>query len=58
MCYYYVLNSVVYQAPDIYALVQSRLVSVVDPLRDALGKTLDSLRFVNLLVISFFTQIT
>ncbi|KAH7730902.1 DEAH protein [Aphelenchoides avenae] len=45
MCYYYVLNSVVYQAPDIYALVQSRLVSVVDPLRDALGKTLDSLRF-------------
>lgn len=44
LCYYYVLNGVVYQAPDVYTLMQSRLVGVVDPLREALSKTLESLR--------------
>lgn len=36
LCYYYVVNGTVYQCPDIYTFVQSKLIGAVDPLRRAL----------------------
>ncbi|VDM47382.1 unnamed protein product [Toxocara canis] len=36
LCYYYVVNGTVYQCPDLYTFVQSRLIGAVDPLRRAL----------------------
>lgn len=45
LCYYYVLNGVVYQCPDMYTLVQNRLASAVDPLKNALNQSLEYLRF-------------
>ncbi|VDK57515.1 unnamed protein product [Anisakis simplex] len=36
LCYYYIVNGTVYQCPDLYTFVQSRLIGVVDPLRRAL----------------------
>jgi len=44
LAYYYVLNGVVYQAPDLYTVCQSRMVAAVEPLKKALGQTLEFLR--------------
>lgn len=44
LCYYYVLNGVIYQAPDLYTNIQSRLVGAVEPLKKALQQTLEMSR--------------
>lgn len=36
LAYYYIVNGTVYQCPDIYTYIQSKLISIVDPLRQAL----------------------
>lgn len=36
LCYYYIMDGIVYQCPDIYTLFQSRLTQAVNPLREAL----------------------
>ena len=36
LCYYYIMDGVVYQCPDVYTLMQSRLTQAVNPLKDAL----------------------
>ncbi|KAI6190455.1 Mediator of RNA polymerase II transcription subunit 6 [Aphelenchoides bicaudatus] len=45
LCYYYVLNGIIYQAPDLYSCVQSRLVGAVEPLKKALQQVLEMSRF-------------
>lgn len=45
LCYYYVLDGNVYQAPDLHTLVQSRLVGALEPLRQAMAETIKCLRF-------------
>lgn len=36
LCYYYVMDGTVYQCPDMYTFIQSRLAQTVNPLREAL----------------------
>lgn len=36
LCYYYIINGTVYQCPDLYTFVQSKLIGIVHPLRQAL----------------------
>lgn len=45
LCYYYVVNGTVYQCPDIYTFVQSKLIGAVDPLRRALEQARQFSRF-------------
>jgi hypothetical protein len=40
-----VLDGTVYQAPDLHTLLNSRLISIMDPLKSAFTETLDMLRF-------------
>uniref|UniRef100_A0A0N4ZRE7 Mediator of RNA polymerase II transcription subunit 6 n=1 Tax=Parastrongyloides trichosuri TaxID=131310 RepID=A0A0N4ZRE7_PARTI len=44
-CYYYVMNGVVYQCPDMYSSIQSRLVSALHPMKKALTEVIDLCRF-------------
>ncbi|KAI6198394.1 Mediator of RNA polymerase II transcription subunit 6 [Aphelenchoides fujianensis] len=44
LCYYYVLNGIVYQAPDLYSVVNSRLIGAVEPLKTALSSVVDMLQ--------------
>jgi mediator of RNA polymerase II transcription subunit 6 len=39
------LNGIIYQAPDLYTNIQSRLVGAVEPLKKALQQTLEMSRF-------------
>lgn len=36
LCYYYIVNGTVYQCPDLYTFIQSKLIGIVHPLRQAL----------------------
>ncbi|CAD5226245.1 unnamed protein product [Bursaphelenchus okinawaensis] len=45
LAFYYVLNGVVYQAPSIYTIAQSRLVGAVEPLKKGFTEALSYLRF-------------
>uniref|UniRef100_A0A0R3S084 Mediator of RNA polymerase II transcription subunit 6 n=1 Tax=Elaeophora elaphi TaxID=1147741 RepID=A0A0R3S084_9BILA len=45
LAYYYIVNGTVYQCPDIYTYVQSKLISIVDPLRQALEQARTFNRF-------------
>ncbi|CAG9540179.1 unnamed protein product [Cercopithifilaria johnstoni] len=45
LAYYYIVNGTVYQCPDIYTYVQSKLISIVDPLRQALEQAQNFNRF-------------
>ncbi|KAL3985341.1 MED6 mediator subfamily complex component family protein [Acanthocheilonema viteae] len=45
LAYYYIVNGTVYQCPDIYTYVQSKLISIVDPLRQALEQARNFNRF-------------
>lgn len=45
LCHYYVLDGTVYQAPDLYTFIHSRLVNAMDPLRNAFTAAIDMLRF-------------
>lgn len=54
LCYYYVLNGTVYQCPDMYTLMQNRLASAIDPLKNALNQSLEYLKYENLSSIEFF----
>ncbi|GMT09023.1 hypothetical protein PFISCL1PPCAC_320 [Pristionchus fissidentatus] len=45
LAYYYVINGTVYQSPDAFSLIQSRLLGVVDPLRSAFDTMLRFSRF-------------
>uniref|UniRef100_A0A0N5BRK6 Mediator of RNA polymerase II transcription subunit 6 n=1 Tax=Strongyloides papillosus TaxID=174720 RepID=A0A0N5BRK6_STREA len=44
-CYYYVMNGVVYQCPDMYSSIQCRLVSALHPMKKALTEVIDLCRF-------------
>lgn len=43
--YYYVVNGTVYQAPDLYSLVQSRLLGALNPLKEAFAAARECARF-------------
>uniref|UniRef100_A0AC35TUT2 Mediator of RNA polymerase II transcription subunit 6 n=1 Tax=Rhabditophanes sp. KR3021 TaxID=114890 RepID=A0AC35TUT2_9BILA len=43
--YYYILNGACYQCPDLYTMVQSRLIGAIDPLRNALNEIMDMSQF-------------
>ncbi|VDO25556.1 unnamed protein product [Onchocerca flexuosa] len=45
LAYYYIVNGTVYQCPDIYTYIQSKLISIVDPLRQALEQARNFNRF-------------
>ncbi|CAD5230268.1 unnamed protein product [Bursaphelenchus xylophilus] len=45
IAFYYVLNGIVYQAPSIYHITQSRIVGAMEPLKRAFTETLSYLRF-------------
>ncbi|KAI6229654.1 Mediator of RNA polymerase II transcription subunit 6 [Aphelenchoides besseyi] len=45
LCYYYVLRGVVYQAPDLYSVVNSRIVGAAEPLKTALSNVVDMLQY-------------
>ncbi|MFH4975724.1 hypothetical protein AB6A40_002433 [Gnathostoma spinigerum] len=45
LCYYYVVNGTVYQCPDIYTFVQSKLIGAVEPLRHALEQARQFCRY-------------
>lgn len=36
ICYYYCMDGTVYQCPDLYTFIQSRLAQTTNPLREAL----------------------
>lgn len=46
LAYYYIINGVVYQSPDLYTFVQSRMLAVVDPLKKAFDEVMSLSRFV------------
>uniref|UniRef100_A0A1I7UFY3 Mediator of RNA polymerase II transcription subunit 6 n=1 Tax=Caenorhabditis tropicalis TaxID=1561998 RepID=A0A1I7UFY3_9PELO len=43
--YYYVVNGSVHQAPDMYSLIQSRLLGALEPLRNAFGEVTNYSRY-------------
>lgn len=45
IAYYYVINGSVHQAPDMYSLVQSRLLGALEPLRNAFGEVTNYSRY-------------
>ena len=45
LCHYYILDGTVYQAPDMHTFLHSRLVSIMDPLRNAFSEAVEMLRF-------------
>ncbi|KAI6189032.1 putative ATP-dependent RNA helicase DHX33 [Aphelenchoides besseyi] len=45
LCYYYVLRGIVYQAPDLYSVVNSRIVDAAEPLKTALSNVVDMLQY-------------
>ncbi|KAL6742713.1 hypothetical protein Aduo_015835 [Ancylostoma duodenale] len=45
LAYYYVINGTVYQAPDVYTFVQSRLLGAVEPLKNAFDQVIQYSRY-------------
>ncbi|VDN06799.1 unnamed protein product [Thelazia callipaeda] len=45
LAYYYIVNGTIYQCPDVYTYVQSKLIGVIDPLRQALDQARQFSRF-------------
>lgn len=45
LAYYYIINGTVYQAPDVYNFVQSRLLGAVEPLKNAFDHVIQYSRY-------------
>ncbi|KJH53687.1 MED6 mediator sub complex component [Dictyocaulus viviparus] len=45
LAYYYIINGTVYQAPDVYTFVQSRLLGAVEPLKNAFDHVIQYSRY-------------
>uniref|UniRef100_A0A914MXB8 Mediator of RNA polymerase II transcription subunit 6 n=1 Tax=Meloidogyne incognita TaxID=6306 RepID=A0A914MXB8_MELIC len=45
LCHYYVLDGTVYQAPDLYTFLHSKLIGIIDPLRNAFLEAIEMTRF-------------
>lgn len=45
LAYYYVINGTVYQAPDVYTFVQSRLLGAIEPLKNAFDQVVQFSRY-------------
>ncbi|ETN80858.1 MED6 mediator sub complex component [Necator americanus] len=45
LAYYYIINGTVYQAPDVYTFVQSRLLGAVEPLKNAFDQVIQYSRY-------------
>ncbi|CAD6196095.1 unnamed protein product [Caenorhabditis auriculariae] len=45
LAYYYVINGLIHQAPDMHSLVQSRLLGAMEPLKDAFETVLNYARY-------------
>lgn len=45
LCHYYILDGTVYQAPDLYTFLHSKLIGIIDPLRNAFLEAIEMTRF-------------